>query len=733
MKSNIIGSIVVFLMLISFARAYSQCSSASILSVGTPDATSTKVSIVIKVNYSTTDNGTAGTLNIDFGDGTTPEDVVYTFGKDYSVTHEYNLPNPSLMNGNVFTAWVKAQISPYSQGSYCVEESQTVTATIPDNSPQTFSISINPLPSYPVGGYPSTQKTIQMCYSISSNKTFDISKISFSLSRGWSKDSYYSIDVGCECSSLIGYSTGLSGCIKKKDDLFNNINLPLYEGVTLFKVWLKYNGSIVAETTPLELYLNAPGQVQCGAATKPDFQMIPSVLYMDSVNTPETSVFLGALTTTSLKCFDVAQFVITEPNNPDNSSRRFPSDNPKFYGSEPYFDDIIHAKNYDIDKEKSYIKYFYYLSSSSGITVSKEKILTIYPQTCNDNTYKVTTNEVTLKSHTGECLGIELTNPSNPLDDFSYISNIKVDKVNRSVKFSIADNYEASDRNFELRMFVKNGYDKCKTSADGVKKGYRVIKINQPTISSDQVYQNTEKIEIPSFPVPSNTDYIKLSGVNGTKYLADIKNLSPSLIDDISNGTGIITLEAKDATGNTLSTKSFSLNICNCTNGCFDARKLAERDISIINNPAPLIITGQYANKSIELFAQDKITLNDGFKVDDNSYFKADIKACTSTKSGQADTFPIGGSNEEMNKDNHKQNIVFEIYPNPNNGSFTIAASNCSETGMYSVTSLSGRLVARGSLKGNKTNVNMPYMHKGFYIVKIQSCNTVEFKKIIIK
>lgn len=75
-------------------------------------------------------------------------------------------------------------------------------------------------------------------------------------------------------------------------------------------------------------------------------------------------------------------------------------------------------------------------------------------------------------------------------------------------------------------------------------------------------------------------------------------------------------------------------------------------------------------------------------------------------------------------------NDKINIYPNPNNGIFTIE-KNIDENTTLEVYNLSGQLILQKSFVGNTTQVNLTNYPKGIYLVKIIADNKVTVEKIV--
>jgi len=74
---------------------------------------------------------------------------------------------------------------------------------------------------------------------------------------------------------------------------------------------------------------------------------------------------------------------------------------------------------------------------------------------------------------------------------------------------------------------------------------------------------------------------------------------------------------------------------------------------------------------------------------------------------------------------------LFEVYPNPNNGTFTVRTKNSVET--ISVTTLTGKIIYSENGNSNINTIQLNELEKGIYFVKVQSNDKIQVKKIIIE
>ena len=90
-----------------------------------------------------------------------------------------------------------------------------------------------------------------------------------------------------------------------------------------------------------------------------------------------------------------------------------------------------------------------------------------------------------------------------------------------------------------------------------------------------------------------------------------------------------------------------------------------------------------------------------------------------------------GGAITTGIKDTTKDEISdFSIYPNPNNGSFTIATTTFKNT-TIEIHNVAGQLILRKDLTQNLTKIDVTKFSKGMYFVKINNGSEVFIEKIV--
>ena len=105
--------------------------------------------------------------------------------------------------------------------------------------------------------------------------------------------------------------------------------------------------------------------------------------------------------------------------------------------------------------------------------------------------------------------------------------------------------------------------------------------------------------------------------------------------------------------------------------------------------------------------------------------------ACGNSSYGEVEDYTINltvatGINTTINKN------IFEVYPNPSNGIFTISTINNTNTNIQ-ITNILGSVVYSNKLNSTTTTINLSSFDKGVYFVRVNGGNTTETKSIVIK
>lgn len=134
--------------------------------------------------------------------------------------------------------------------------------------------------------------------------------------------------------------------------------------------------------------------------------------------------------------------------------------------------------------------------------------------------------------------------------------------------------------------------------------------------------------------------------------------------------------------------------------------------------------------------AGDEITMMPGFIANAGSDFRAFIHPCNkagnSFKSGSNSYIAV----EEKNEPSLQlvNNFSFTVYPNPNNGNFTITLKNVENkniTGTLTVYNFMGTIISKQQLVNESTVIDLKENAKGIYYVKIENEFGIKTEKVI--
>ncbi|WP_317899395.1 T9SS type A sorting domain-containing protein [Aurantibacillus circumpalustris] len=98
---------------------------------------------------------------------------------------------------------------------------------------------------------------------------------------------------------------------------------------------------------------------------------------------------------------------------------------------------------------------------------------------------------------------------------------------------------------------------------------------------------------------------------------------------------------------------------------------------------------------------------------------------CSRTATVSVDVQKCAGVNELS-----EQNTLVSVYPNPNNGLFTVESKQIS-SGTIEIMDLSGKIIFTETVRGNTTQVNMGDYAAGIYFVKVKNETSFEVIKLI--
>lgn len=81
-----------------------------------------------------------------------------------------------------------------------------------------------------------------------------------------------------------------------------------------------------------------------------------------------------------------------------------------------------------------------------------------------------------------------------------------------------------------------------------------------------------------------------------------------------------------------------------------------------------------------------------------------------------------------------QEELSVSIYPNPNNGVFTIVSDQVSENILYTITNLNGEIVLRNeTLQGSTISIDLSKEGKGMYFVQLSTDKAITTKRIVVQ
>lgn len=102
----------------------------------------------------------------------------------------------------------------------------------------------------------------------------------------------------------------------------------------------------------------------------------------------------------------------------------------------------------------------------------------------------------------------------------------------------------------------------------------------------------------------------------------------------------------------------------------------------------------------------------------------------------------VGNNNQTpLNKSNNNKtepslvnnSLSFKVYPNPNDGTFTISTMALGSNLKYQIIDEKGTLIISGIIKGDSEKISIPSLNKGSYIVKISTGTNEYTQKVIVQ
>jgi len=165
---------------------------------------------------------------------------------------------------------------------------------------------------------------------------------------------------------------------------------------------------------------------------------------------------------------------------------------------------------------------------------------------------------------------------------------------------------------------------------------------------------------------------------------------------------------------------------------CESINLVSEPNLAIFtyNNKSDITTQGNYLiNQSIQnitMQARDFILLKSNTQIKNGSTFLAKIQQCS--EGLLKETY----SEKKMNLKDQSENTI-KLYPNPNNGNFTIFLNKEMENASIEIFDIYGKTIFKGKSETATFDLNLPGLNSGMYLVKISNNNSSETLKFIKK
>jgi hypothetical protein len=182
------------------------------------------------------------------------------------------------------------------------------------------------------------------------------------------------------------------------------------------------------------------------------------------------------------------------------------------------------------------------------------------------------------------------------------------------------------------------------------------------------------------------------------------------------------------------------------TNFEYQAWYKAEKELHIGHEVTPKTNKGDYVIEetgNITVYAGEKVVMKPGFHAKAGSKFHAFIKTpecdlsnksmlSTNYKENTEEQFNSKATKERLNNENQKESKKVKVYPNPNNGKFTLEVSDLYLEGEIMLFDTYGNMLYLEIVKHNKMQI-IRNLERGVYYVTVINGNNKHVEKIVVQ
>ena len=221
-----------------------------------------------------------------------------------------------------------------------------------------------------------------------------------------------------------------------------------------------------------------------------------------------------------------------------------------------------------------------------------------------------------------------------------------------------------------------------------------------------------------------------VSGITDTNWIDSI-----NIQEAVYNLAAVYIIAAiRNSDGKILSSEGINVNqtFTSGSNKCFGA---SDTLIVAGNNTTVTFQSGS----SVNLFAGNSIQLLPGTHIQQGAYFQASITTdrsfCEQIQQTLISTIPIAPKSKNYYKSDSAKTFIeqsIKVFPNPNNGKFTVKVEGINQTEQIVIYNSLGALVYYGTINYEK-NIDLSNVNRGLYFICITGNNKLLHQKFLIE
>ena len=172
----------------------------------------------------------------------------------------------------------------------------------------------------------------------------------------------------------------------------------------------------------------------------------------------------------------------------------------------------------------------------------------------------------------------------------------------------------------------------------------------------------------------------------------------------------------------------------------------ADKELHIGHEVTPKTNIGDYIIEetgNITVYAGEKVVMKPGFQIKAGAKFHAFIKEpecevsnksmlSTNNTENTEEQFNSKETRKMLNNENQKESKKVKVYPNPNNGAFTLEVNDSYLDGEMMLFDTYGKMLYLEKVKHNKMQI-IRNLERGVYYVTVINGNNKHVEKIVVQ